>query len=259
MADVKMDNHSKGAVPKTTTKLISLSLLICSKTHPSWTLCGCRCRFMNASPMDGVESSDAAQAADGSGGSVPDFDDMAADGSGGSVPDFDDMAVLSDLAVPFVVQWSADESHRLQLDVAFAGVAAMCFAVSSKMQWGSLAIFRAIASRALIPDEQAQVELSPLHWLVVRPYAPSVVRFVGSLSDKKKCLLTFQLSAALNVLAAWIADPSPAVTNDLRDFFQGLRVMLFDLVTLVTAAAPAAVANVIDSAPATVERVQLSD
>lgn len=201
---------------------------------------------MTASPMDGVESSDAAR---------------AADGSGGSVPDFDDMAVLSDLAVPFVVQWLelADESHRLQLDVALAGVAAMCFAVSSKMQWGSLAIFCAIASRALIPDEQAQVELSPLHWLVVRPCAPSVVRFVGSLSDEKKWLLTFQLSAALNVLAAWIADPSPAVTNDLRDFFQGLRAMLFDLVTLVTAAAPAAVASVIDSAPATVERVQLSD
>jgi hypothetical protein len=36
--------------------------------------------------------------------------------------------------------------------------------------------------------------------------------------------------------------------------------MLFDLVTLVTAAAgSAAVADVIDSAPATVERVQFSD
>lgn len=179
---------------------------------------------------------------------------QAGDGSGGRVPDFDDMAVLSDLAVPFVVQWSADESHRLQLDVALAGVAAICFAVSSKIQWGALAIFCAIASRALIPCEQAQVELSPLHWLVVRPYSPSVVSFVGSLSDEKKCLLTFQLSAGLNVLAAWIADPSPALTNDLRDFFQGLRVMLFDLVTLVTAAAgSAAVADVIDSAPATVD------
>jgi hypothetical protein len=80
------------------------------------------------------------------------------------------------------------------------------------------------------------------------------------LSDEKKCLLTFQLSAGLNVLAAGIADPSPALTNDLRDFFQGLPVMLFDLVTLVTAAAgSAAVADVIDSAPATVERVQFSD
>ena len=199
-------------------KLISLLLLICSKTHPSWMLYGCR--SMNVSPMNGGEvSSDAAQ---------------AGDGSGGRVPDFDDMAVLSDLAVPFVVQWSADESHRLQLDVALAGVAAICFAVSSKIQWGALAIFCAIASRALIPCEQAQVELSPLHWLVVRPYSPSVVR--------------------LNVLAAWIADPSPAVTNDLRDFFQGLRVMLFDLVTLVTAAAgSAAVADVIESAPATVD------
>lgn len=178
----------------------------------------------------------------------------AGDGSGGRVPDFDDMAVLSDLAVPFVVQWSADESHRLQLDVALAGVAAICFAVSSKIQWGALAIFCAIASRALIPCEQAQVELSPLHWLVVRPYSPSVVSFVGSLSDEKKCLLTFQLSAGLNVLAAWIADPSPALTNDLRDFFEGPRVMLFDLVTLVTAAAgSAAVADVIDSAPATVD------
>ena len=204
------------------------------------------CRSMNVSPMNGGDmSSDAAQ---------------AGDGSGGRVPDFDDMAVLSDLAVPFVVQWSADESHRLQLDVALACVAAICFAVSSKIQWGALAIFCAIASRALIPCEEAQVELSPLHWLVVRPYSPSVVSFVGSLSDEKKCLLTFQLSAGLNVLAAWIADPSPALTNDLRDFFQGLRVMPFDLVTLVTAAAgSAAVADVIDSAPATVECAQLSD
>ena len=230
--------HTKCMKTKTIMKVISLLLLICSKTHPSWMLYGCR--SMNVSPMNGGDmSSDAAQ---------------AGDGSGGRVPDFDDMAVLSDLAVPFVVQWSADESHRLQLDVALAGVAAICFAVSSKIQWGALAIFCAIASRALIPCEQAQVELSPLHWLVVRPYSPSVVSFVGSLSDEKKCLLTFQLSAGLNVLAAWIADPSPAVTNDLRDFFQGLRVMLFDLVTLVTAAAgSAAVADVIDSAPATVD------
>ena len=94
---------------KTNMKVISLLLLICSKTHPSWMLYGCR--SMNVSPMNGGDmSSDAAQ---------------AGDGSGGRVPDFDDMAVLSDLAVPFVVQWSADESHRLQLDVALAGVAAL--------------------------------------------------------------------------------------------------------------------------------------
>ena len=101
--------HTKCMKTKTIMKVISLLLLICSKTHPSWMLYGCR--SMNVSPMNGGDvSSDAAQ---------------AGDGSGGRVPDFDDMAVLSDLAVPFVVQWSADESHRLQLDVALAGVAAI--------------------------------------------------------------------------------------------------------------------------------------
>lgn len=61
---------------------------------------------------------------------------LAGEVSGGAVPDFDTMSVVAESAVPFVMQWSADESHRSQLDVALAGVAAVCFAVGSGMVLG---------------------------------------------------------------------------------------------------------------------------
>eukprot|EP00435_Cladocopium_sp_Y103_P060785 s1725_g22.t1 len=151
--------------------------------------------------------------------------------------DFVCMEAMADSALPFVRDWCSNIDNRRKLEVAYSGMITACRGIVSRMHWCGLAILCSIASRVVIPEEDAQQELTVARWISPRAYPSSVATFAASLPSDALCLWFFELTAALSVLTDWLEITSPLLRAEDHYLFRHVKVEVFDVLGLVRVAA----------------------
>ena len=151
-----------------------------------------------------------------------------------------DFRKLNDMvlaALPFVEEWSRVQSHKDQLEVALAGVAALMLGVGSQYNHSLLAVLCSVAGHILAAGDPEAGDLSPAHWVPTRSSPCSVITWVLSLPQAQAHLLAFQLAAALEMVSQWIMADSPLIDPEARLIFKHLKTCLFDILVPVRLAA----------------------